>query len=590
MKITDIAKNMACMLLLAYAATVAAQENTASFLYRLNGDFNDGTFSSGNQTTIQYWKKNSESSSIYTMVSEGKKILKFAIAGTLETSLFLPAGNYTLRMNVPAFRRSGSLGTVGGEDMGFWVRVKRGSEYLDSDMSDGMSDGLFVPKSAVNTGEIVRSVTVRIPESGEYTIEMKASSSCNIDIDWIELTAGELEYSNNYNVYNSCFKTIPVNPYFFYDLKGWEVRDGNAWSGTPTNTFCGELSNPIQFDSSNLLFSDHKLTAIVQKLTKVPAGDYLLKFDCAGMADEAAVKLSSVTSGLVDHSFFESMSLKQQSFSYNVTLPSEANLELVFSILPAEGMDVRLSNIELVKVNTGIYNADFSNPYLGWHFEENVARENSASSAEKGYYMTLYPYDGEHNEVKASQYVTGIAPGAYQLECLLATESGASGQDVFRVKIETGNPDNDRELSVNLGDLSAYPVEYTNGAYRWYKVSTLPFPVMAVSDLVKISFFSNSGMKVMVDDVALKYSGGVSVNETTRNAFTYLINGNYLIVDKLEDGSTVRLYTTDGILLYESGRNAAGGIRIELPGGQRMFLLEVRSANQAPVTVKLLRE
>ena len=99
--------------------------------YRLNGDFNDGTFSSGNQTTIQYWKKNSESSSIYTMVSEGKKILKFAIAGTLETSLFLPAGNYTLRMNVPAFRRSGSLGTVGGEDMGFWVRVKRGSEYLD---------------------------------------------------------------------------------------------------------------------------------------------------------------------------------------------------------------------------------------------------------------------------------------------------------------------------------------------------------------------------------------------------------------------------------------------------------------------------
>ena len=166
----------------------------------------------------------------------------------------------------------------------------------------------------------------------------------------------------------------------------------------------------------------------------------------------------------------------------------------------------------------------------------------------------------------------------------------ASGQDVFRVKIETGNPDNDRELSVNLGDLSAYPVEYTNGAYRWYKVSTLPFPVMAVSDLVKISFFSNSGMKVMVDDVALKYSGGVSVNETTRNAFTYLINGNYLIVDKLEDGSTVRLYTTDGILLYESGRNAAGGIRIELPGGQRMFLLEVRSANQAPVTVKLLRE
>ena len=44
MKITDIAKNMACMLLLAYAATVAAQENTASFLYRLNGDFNDGTF------------------------------------------------------------------------------------------------------------------------------------------------------------------------------------------------------------------------------------------------------------------------------------------------------------------------------------------------------------------------------------------------------------------------------------------------------------------------------------------------------------------------------------------------------------------
>lgn len=53
------------------------------------------------------------------------------------------------------------------------------------------------------------------------------------------------------------------------------------------------------------------------------------------------------------------MSLKQQSFSYNVTLPSEANLELVFSILPAEGMDVRLSNIELVKVNTGIYNADF---------------------------------------------------------------------------------------------------------------------------------------------------------------------------------------------------------------------------------------
>lgn len=45
------------MLLLAYAATVAAQENTASFLYRLNGDFNDGTFSSGNQTTIQYWKK-----------------------------------------------------------------------------------------------------------------------------------------------------------------------------------------------------------------------------------------------------------------------------------------------------------------------------------------------------------------------------------------------------------------------------------------------------------------------------------------------------------------------------------------------------
>ena len=453
-----------------------------------------------------------------------------------------------------------------------------------------MSDGLFVPKSAVNTGEIVRSVTVRIPESGEYTIEMKASSSCNIDIDWIELTAGELEYSNNYNVYNSCFKTIPVNPYFFYDLKGWEVRDGNAWSGTPTNTFCGELSNPIQFDSSNLLFSDHKLTAIVQKLTKVPAGDYLLKFDCAGMADEADVKLSSVTSGLVDHSFFESMSLKQQSFSYNVTLPSEANLELVFSILPAEGMDVRLSNIELVKVNTGIYNADFSNPYLGWHFEENVARENSASSAEKGYYMTLYPYDGEHNEVKASQYVTGIAPGAYQLECLLATESGASGQDVFRVKIETGNPDNDRELSVNLGDLSAYPVEYTNGAYRWYKVSTLPFPVMAVSDLVKISFFSNSGMKVMVDDVALKYSGGVSVNETTRNAFTYLINGNYLIVDKLEDGSTVRLYTTDGILLYESGRNAAGGIRIELPGGQRMFLLEVRSANQAPVTVKLLRE
>ena len=590
MKITDIAKNMACMLLLAYAATVAAQENTASFLYRLNGDFNDGTFSSGNQTTIQYWKKNSESSSIYTMVSEGKKILKFAIAGTLETSLFLPAGNYTLRMNVPAFRRSGSLGTVGGEDMGFWVRVKRGSEYLDSDMSDGMSDGLFVPKSAVNTGEIVRSVTVRIPGSGEYTIEMKASSSCNIDIDWIELTAGELEYSNNYNVYNSCFKTIPVNPYFFYDLKGWEVRDGNAWSGTPTNTFCGELSNPIQFDSSNLLFSDHKLTAIVQKLTKVPAGDYLLKFDCAGMADEADVKLSSVTSGLVDHSFFESMSLKQQSFSYNVTLPSEANLELVFSILPAEGMDVRLSNIELVKVNTGIYNADFSNPYLGWHFEENVARENSASSAEKGYYMTLYPYDGEHNEVKASQYVTGIAPGAYQLECLLATESGASGQDVFRVKIETGNPDNDRELSVNLGDLSAYPVEYTNGAYRWYKVSTLPFPVMAVSDLVKISFFSNSGMKVMVDDVALKYSGGVSVNETTRNAFTYLINGNYLIVDKLEDGSTVRLYTTDGILLYESGRNAAGGIRIELPGGQRMFLLEVRSANQAPVTVKLLRE
>mgnify|MGYP000781356426 FL=1 len=195
MKITDIAKNMACMLLLAYAATVAAQENTASFLYRLNGDFNDGTFSSGNQTTIQYWKKNSESSSIYTMVSEGKKILKFAIAGTLETSLFLPAGNYTLRMNVPAFRRSGSLGTVGGEDMGFWVRVKRGSEYLDSDMSDGMSDGLFVPKSAVNTGEIVRSVTVRIPESGEYTIEMKASSSCNIDIDWIELTAGELELS-----------------------------------------------------------------------------------------------------------------------------------------------------------------------------------------------------------------------------------------------------------------------------------------------------------------------------------------------------------------------------------------------------------
>ena len=50
MKITDIAKNMACMLLLAYAATVAAQENTASFLYRLNGDFNDGTFSSGKKT------------------------------------------------------------------------------------------------------------------------------------------------------------------------------------------------------------------------------------------------------------------------------------------------------------------------------------------------------------------------------------------------------------------------------------------------------------------------------------------------------------------------------------------------------------
>ena len=122
MKITDIAKNMACMLLLAYAATVAAQENTASFLYRLNGDFNDGTFSSGNQTTIQYWKKNSESSSIYTMVSEGKKILKFAIAGTLETSLFLPYGKYTLRMNVPAFRRSRSLGTLCGEDIGFLVR------------------------------------------------------------------------------------------------------------------------------------------------------------------------------------------------------------------------------------------------------------------------------------------------------------------------------------------------------------------------------------------------------------------------------------------------------------------------------------
>ena len=93
MKITDIAKNMACMLLLAYAATVAAQENTASFLYRLNGDFNDGTFSSGNQTTIQYWKKNSESSSIYTMVSEGKKILKFEIAVTMETYLYFTYGN-----------------------------------------------------------------------------------------------------------------------------------------------------------------------------------------------------------------------------------------------------------------------------------------------------------------------------------------------------------------------------------------------------------------------------------------------------------------------------------------------------------------
>lgn len=57
MKITDIAKNMACMLLLAYAATVAAQENTASFLYRLNGDFNDGTFSSGIKLPFSIGKK-----------------------------------------------------------------------------------------------------------------------------------------------------------------------------------------------------------------------------------------------------------------------------------------------------------------------------------------------------------------------------------------------------------------------------------------------------------------------------------------------------------------------------------------------------
>lgn len=65
--------------------------------------------------------------------------------------------------------------------MGFGY-VKRGSEYLDSDMSDGMSDGLLF-KSQTRGDRT--SVTVRIPESGEY-IEMKASS-CNIDIDWIEL-------------------------------------------------------------------------------------------------------------------------------------------------------------------------------------------------------------------------------------------------------------------------------------------------------------------------------------------------------------------------------------------------------------------
>lgn len=119
------------------------------------------------------------------------------------------------------------------------------------------------------------------------------------------------------------------------------------------------------------------------------------------MADEADVKL--IRSHPASRSLlFDDELVKATSF-HNVTLPSEANLELVFSILPPRD-DVRLSNIELVKVNTGIYNADFPIRISG--ILKRMARENSAALP-KGYYMTLYPMMEKHNEVKASQYVTG---------------------------------------------------------------------------------------------------------------------------------------------------------------------------------------
>jgi len=566
-----------CVVIFVNAFALSAQENTSSFLYRLNGDFSDGTFSTGNQYDIPGWQKPLATTAIYTAVVDGKKILKFAAARTLNSTVYLPAGNYTLRMSVPAYQAGATLGNVNGQAIGFWTRLKQ-ANYLDSDITDGMSDGVYLVASALTSVPRILEASISIPTTGTYTIEMKSSGTCNINIDWIELTANKLLYTNNYNVFNSSFKTITTNPYIYYDLKGWKTTGTSVFNGTSTNDFCGSTSDPVNFNTSNLLFSDNTETTISQKISGIPAGNYLIRFDCAGLADEATLKLSTSISDLISSSFSSQLNLDQQSITRQVTIPKDSVFYLSYTIIPTLGKEVRLSNIELARINNGIYNGDFSNFFLGWHFDENVGRESVASSTEKGYYLTQYPYAGEHNEVIASQYVTGIDPGMYHLECLLATEVGATTQDTYRLMIQTGTNADDRDVSVNLGDLPSLPVVYTANGYNWYKVSTMTFPVRDASQILKISSVGNSGVKLMVDDINFQFENRLDVKTVNINPlFKYLVSNDHLFLDQLDLNSTIRLYNVVGELLYENKVLNSNSLSLKLPVGQKVFLLEVRS-------------
>jgi hypothetical protein len=178
-------------------------------------------------------------------------------------------------------------------------------------------------------------------------------------------------------------------------------------------------------------------------------------------------------------------------------------------------------------------------------------------------------------------------PGNYRLECLLATEGGAGTQDIFKLKVETKNNNDNRQLTVDLGNLSNYPTAYSANGYTWHKIATGTFPVHETTDIVKISCTSNAGIKTMIDDTALQ-SVATSAKEIKESPFRYMVNENFVFLENATPLSEARLYTADGKLLSKTIVPASGSIRIPLHAGQRLFILEAVT-NEGRYPVKIIK-